>query len=171
MLHNAILLVLMLGFSTAAISAEVIMRAIPNAQPVGEARLTFAFWDVYDATLYAPQGKLGKNMPFALYIHYLREIDGSDIADQSLQEMREQGFTDEGKLAAWETQMKKIFPNVDNGTVLSAIFIPGQKTIFYQETKQIGVIKDAEFTQKFADIWLGENTSEPALRRKLLGLP
>ena len=150
---------------------DVITKFIPDAKIVGAGTLSLAFWDIYDATLYAPDAKINKTKPFALSIRYMREIEGRDIADRSVQEIRKQGFVDEFKLAAWNNQMKNIFPNVEDGTVLSAVFIPGDRTTFYAGERQIGIIKDAEFTIWFANIWLGEKTSEPLLRRRLLGLP
>ena len=170
MLHRLLILVSALFFSAPAFSADAIIKLIPDAQIVGEGRLSVAFWDVYDARLYAPQGKLAESKPHALSIRYMREIEGQDIADRSVQEMRGQGFVDEIRLKAWNSQMKTIFPDVKDGTVLSAVFIPGQQTVFYEGNEQIGTIKDAEFTRWFSNIWLGEKTSEPSLRRKLLGL-
>lgn len=154
-----------------AFANEVIKKSIADASVVGEGRLTVAFWDVYDATLYAPEGKWDVSKPFALSIRYFRNISGKDIADRSVQEMRAQGFDDEVKLAAWNAQLKNIIPDVQNGSVLSAIFVPGQKTAFYDGKEPIGSIKGNEFAQRFFDIWLSEDTSEPELRRKLLGLP
>ncbi|MES2728976.1 MAG: chalcone isomerase family protein [Pseudomonadota bacterium] len=169
---NVIACVALLNLATSIAWANevIITKAMMNAAVVGEGRLSVAFWDVYDARLYAPDGKWEPSKTFALSIHYLRAIDGKDIADRSVQEMRAQGFSDEVKLAAWNAQMKKIFPNVKNGSVISAVFIPGQKTTFYNDKQPIGVIKGAEFTQRFFDIWLSEKTSEPYLRKQLLGL-
>ena len=144
-------------------------RYIPQAQKVGEGRLTYAFWDVYDATLYAPNGQWDAARAFALSLHYLRPLDGSDIADRSVQEMRTQGFDDEVKLAAWNAQLKRIFPNVERGTVLSAIYTPKEGTSFFRDRELIGEIKGDEFAHHFFAIWLGEKTSEPSLRRRLLG--
>lgn len=143
--------------------------AIPGAKVVGKGRLSIAFWDVYDATLYAPQGKWSPVTPFALSIHYFREIEGKDIADRSVKEIRQQGFADEVKLAAWNTQMKSLFPDVKNGSVLTAVFYPDKETVFYDGEKQIGSIKGEEFAKYFSGIWLGEKTSEPELRQELLG--
>ena len=169
MQRNLVVAILVLVCAAKAMAQEPISALVPNAKVVGEGRLSMAFWDIYDATLYAPSGELAEAEPYALSIRYMREIDGSDIADRSVQEIRGQGFQDEIKLAAWNSQMKTIFPNVENGTVLSAIFIPGKETIFFHADKPIGSIKDADFTRWFSNIWLGENTSEPDLRRKLLG--
>ncbi len=137
---------------------------------VGSGTLSYAFWDVYEATLYAPGGTWRPDQPFALKLHYLRSIDGEDIADRSAHEIRQQGFTDEVRLAGWYSQMKTIFPNVTNGTRLTGIYTPGSPTRFYHGNKNIGQIQDAGFAEKFFNIWLAENTSEPGLRRKLLGI-
>jgi len=170
MRRSALIIIFALGFAYPAFCADVVMRHIPNAQIVGEGRLSVIFWDVYDATLYAREKKLNPDEPFALSIRYMRQIEGRDIAERSAQEIRLQGFDDEATLAAWNGQMKSIFPDVKDGTVLLAVFIPGKETLFYQADKPIGRIQDAQFTRWFSNIWLAEKTSEPALRRKLLGM-
>ena len=171
MRYSAPLIAFFLCAVAPACAVETVVRQIPDAKVVGEGKLSLVFWDIYDATLYAPNGKLNLAKSFALSIRYKQEIDGRDIADRSVQEIRKQGYQDEIRLAAWNSQLKAIFPNVQDGTVLSALFVPGDKTVFYAGDKQIGVIADAEFARLFSDIWIGVNTSEPQLRRKLLGLP
>ena len=160
---------LLLCFSPAGFAIEVVHISVPEASIVGRGTLTYAFWDIYDATLYAPQGKWDKNKPFALSIKYNWPLEGKSIADRSVQEMRKQGFQDEVKLATWNTQMKAIFPDVRQGTVLTAVRAQGGKTVFYEDNKMIGSIKGDEFGQYFFDIWLSEKTSAPDLRRNLLG--
>lgn len=142
---------------------------VPNADEVGSARLTYMVWDVYDATLYAPNGEWQQQCPFALRLTYLRNLNGADIADRSVQEMREQGFSDETQLATWHSQMREIFPDVNKGTSLTGICTPQGDTVFLRNGEKIGVIRDPNFSRHFFNIWLGERTSEPALRKKLLG--
>lgn len=168
-MRHSFLAILLLLWPLTPISASPMQDTIPDAKIVGKGRLSIAFWDVYDATLYAPQGKWSPEKPFALSIHYFREIDGKDIANRSVQEMRKQGFSDEVKLAAWNTQMKSLFPNVKDGSVLTAIFYPDRETVFYDGDKQIGSIKGRDFAEHFSAIWLSEKTSEPGLRQELLG--
>ncbi len=153
-----------------ALASEPIQASVPGASVVGRGVLSYAFWDVYEATLYAPQGRFDPAKPVALSIAYYHAIDGKDIADRSVQEMRKQGFNDEIKLAAWNAQMKAIFPDVKDGTVLSAVYTPGDRTAFYNGNKAIGSIKGDDFGKLFFGIWLGERASEPELRRALLGL-
>lgn len=156
--------------ATPARALDIVQNYIPEAAIVGEGRLSLVFWDIYDAKLFAPQGKWDARKPFALSIHYLRDIDKNDIAARTIHEMRAQGFTDEIMLATWYTQLKGIFPNVHNGTVLTALFLPEQGISFFKESQALGNVRGQQFSKLFFDIWLGEKTSEPALRRKLLGL-
>ena len=165
-----ILLSLFFFWSHSVLAKDVIGQFVPNASVVGRGVLTYAFWDIYQATLYAPNGFWNPKKPFALSIEYYKELDGKDIADTTEQEMRKQGFTDEIKLYNWHARMKNIFPDVKNGTVLTAVYVPRKHTLFYLENKLIGSIKGDEFGRLFFGIWLSDNTSEPELRRALLGL-
>lgn len=153
----------------AAASAELATSLMPEARLVGEGRLRYMIWDVYDARLYAPNGIYNADAPILLTLTYLRDLDGEDIAERSVQEMREQGYTNEVKLAAWFGEMKKIFPDVQKGTVLSGYYRPHQATSFYHGNDLVGTVRDPDFGPHFFSIWLSPRTTEPALRSKLLG--
>lgn len=170
MLRSLLIVMLVIAVGSNCFANAEITHSIDKAKVVGKARLSFMLWDVYDATLYAPEGVWQKDKPFVLSLHYLRDIKGRDIADRSVQEIRKQGYKDEIILAAWHSQMRNIFPDVRNGTVLSAVFTPGKDTRFYEADRLIGTIKGDLFAECFFGIWLSENTSEPLLRKKLLGL-
>lgn len=164
-----VVLVLILSSLSPALAGDTIQKYVPNAKLVGNAKLSVAFWDVYNASLYSPNGILDENAPYALTLHYLMELKGTDIADRSVKEMKKQGFDNEAKLQDWHVKMLKIFPNVKKGTELSAVFLPNKSTHFYHNNQSIGSINDPEFTLQFSNIWLHEKTSEPELRRQLLG--
>jgi hypothetical protein len=156
-------------FSTPVFAGSVVENYVPNAEKIGEGRLTFLAWDIYDATLYASKGQWKSVGPFALKLSYFREVSGTDIADQSMEEIRNQGFDDEIKLAAWHAQLKKIFPNVTKGSHLIGIYKHTGETIFYDQENKIGQINNPEFGRLFFNIWLGEKTNVLRLRKKLLG--
>jgi hypothetical protein len=160
---------LFLFYAHGAFATEAIFTAVPNASVVGRGVLTYVFWDIYAATLYAPHGRWDPAKPYALSLEYYRNLDGKDIADRSVQEMRKEGVADEIKLATWNAQLKTIYPDVKDGSVLSAIYLPGKETVFYSGDNVIGSIKGDEFGKYFFGIWLGERTSAPELRRALLG--
>ena len=108
-------------------------------------------------------------MPFALSVKYLLDIDGADIAERTISEIRDQGYADEPKLSVWQEKLLNILPNVTDGTRLTAVRDKTGHTIFYHDGNWIGEIDDRAFTRRFFDIWLGEKTPRPALRRALLG--
>ena len=151
-------------------SKAVVNQYIDNAALVGEGRLTYIFWDVYDASLYAPKGEWSYDKPFALTLHYLRDFEGADIANLSIKSIRKLGFDNEVKLATWHTQLNEIFPNVGNGNEMTGVYQPSGATSFYKDGQKIGVVKDTEFGEWFFDIWLSEKTERKELRKEVLGL-
>ncbi|MFC3092647.1 hypothetical protein DRW07_00330 [Alteromonas sediminis] len=142
---------------------------IPQAKLVGEGKFTYLFWDVYNAQLFAPDGRWQAQAPYALTLTYLRNFDGEDIAVRSREEMEGLGFKDKEKLASWEQVMKDIFPDVQEGEQITGIIKADQTTVFYKNQELIGAVEDREFGEQFFAIWLHENTSEPRLRKKLIG--
>jgi len=165
-------LLCIVAWSNSLMSAEnykPIERAIPNAKLVGEARMRYLFWNVYDVALFAPNGVWDKQKPFALTLTYLRSLDGKDIAKRSIEEMQKQGFTDQQKLDKWLGQMEELFPDVKDQTVLIGIADKQQHSHFFQHDTYLGSVDDPAFTAEFFGIWLHPGTSEPALRRQLLG--
>lgn len=155
--------------ATAAANLDIAKRYIVNAEKVGDGVLTYLFWDVYRATLYAPKAQWRPDAPFVLTLAYLRDLKGRDIAERTISEIRDQGYADETKMAAWFDRLAALFPDVGDGDSLTAVRDADGRTIFYQGAKRIGTVEDATFTSRFFDIWLGEKTSEPKLRRALLG--
>lgn len=150
-------------------ASEKLGAYITNAKLSGEGRLRVYFWDVYDAKLYAPNGKWAQGQPFALELSYLRDISGEKITERTIDEIRDQGFSDEQQLSLWYEQMLEIFPDVTKGSVITGIYTKTGYSVFYSGNKKIGEIEDKNLSKRFFDIWLNENTSAPDLRRKLLG--
>lgn len=153
-----------------AFASQFKSSEVPNAQIVGQGRLSVFMLDVYDAKLYAPGGVFQDGQPFALELSYLRSIEGLKIADRSIQEMRDQGMQDEAKLQVWQDQMRKIFPDVEDGDIITGVYTQTRDAVFYKDGQEIGRIGDPDFSRAFFNIWLDEKTNAPALRRKLLGM-
>jgi hypothetical protein len=155
--------------AAAAANPDVAKRYIADSKKIGDGVLTYLFWDVYRATLYAPAAGWTADGPFVLSLRYLRDLSGADIAERTTDEIRGQGFTDKARLAAWQARLTAIFPDVSDGVVLSATRDKKGHTVFYRGADRIGAMEDPAFAKRFFDIWLGEKTSEPKLRRALLG--
>ena len=148
---------------------EVAKQHIQKPKLVGETRMRFFFWDIYDVALYSETGKHSFEVPFLMTFNYLRDLDGEDIADRSVAEIIRLGFSNETKLKAWTLKLRDIFPNVKKGTRLIGTYTPEGDTIFYDNNGEIGRVEDNEFGRWFYGIWLAKNTSVPDVRQKLLG--
>jgi hypothetical protein len=149
---------------------EIAQKYVQNPDVVGEARLKIMFWDIYDAKLSAMNGEYQEGTPMALSLSYLRDFDGEDIASRSIDEMRDLGYKDEILLAKWFEQMRSLFPNVKKGENITGALDEKQSTHFYYQGMSLGIIEDVNFSKAFFGIWLNENTSEPKMRKKLLGI-
>ena len=147
-----------------------VQEKVPNAKVVGEKMFTYYFWDVYRASLFAPNGEYEEGGVFALKLNYQRELEGKKIAQRSIDEMKKQADLSKEKADKWLNSMETIFPDVSDGHVLTGIATEDGSTVFYSNGEEIGSVDDSEFTTSFFNIWLGEKTSEPKFRKALLGL-
>jgi hypothetical protein len=152
-----------------ALQIQASEELLAKQKLIGKGRFSFLIWNVYDAKLYSPNGIYNTNQPFTLKLTYLRDILGVDIAKSTIDEIRKQGFKNELKLAKWNEQILRIFPDISTNESLTGTFTEKKTIIFYNDNKFIGEIKDKEFAKLFFDIWLGEKTSAPHLRKQLLG--
>jgi len=103
-----------------------------------------------------------------LELSYLRSLEGSAISKRSIDEMRKVGAFSRDQENNWLKAMLDIFPNVQKGDRLQAVYGPTTGTEFFLNDKVIGRIKDPLFAQLFFGIWLHESTTAPALRQAWL---
>jgi hypothetical protein len=156
-----------------SVPAEV-AAAVPGATLQGSGRLRFIGLSVYDARLWrgaAPVGADWMAAPLALELIYLRNLVGKQIAERSLKEMRRQRDLTDDEATRWLTAMTQMFPDVKEGDRITGLVVPGLGARFAVNGTVKGDIRDPEFAKLFFGIWLSEKTSEPALRRALLGQP
>jgi len=139
-------------------------------RPLGEGRLRWFGLHVYDSSLWVPGDAWSFDRVFALDIRYAMNIRGRDLTKRSLEEMRRLGFSDPAKLRRWEEAMERVFPDIRSGDRLVGVNIPGREARFYSQDRLLGTVPDPEFARAFFSIWLDEKTSEPGLRRRMLGL-
>jgi hypothetical protein len=148
-----------------------VQQQLSNAQILGQGRLSFFLIDVYDIALYTSTKAYDANQNYALKIDYLIHIKGRDIAERTINEIKKQKNNDPEKLAQWKHALLSFFPDVDKGVSLTGFKDKNLHTQFYRNNTWIGAVNDPQFTEYFFAIWLAERTTEPALRKKLLGIP
>lgn len=151
-------------------------RRWPGAQLRGEGRLRFFGLSVYDIRLWTPSDMPSATLaarwaetPLALEIQYARRLVGKLIAERSIEEMARQETLSEPQAQAWQTEMTRLFPDVGNGDRLTGVMLPGEAARFYFNGEFRGELRDPDFARLFFGIWLAPETSEPALRERLLG--
>jgi hypothetical protein len=141
---------------------------------VGIGELRFVGLRVYEAALWAgPSFSASAPLqhPFALELRYSRRLSGAAIAQRSIDEMRRAGPLPAADEKAWLAAMTRAFPDVSGGDRLCGAYEAGGTVRFFSNGRLTAVVEDAEFARHFFSIWLGEQTSQPALRRQLLALP
>jgi hypothetical protein len=157
-----------LGIKSAAADLQTAKLAVPDAELVGEARLKVLFWNVLDASLYAPDGTWSPDEPFVLSVSYLRNLRSERIVGRLISEMRRQGVEDDAKLARWSKARSAIFSDVDYGTTVTGVVDDERHAVFYRNGEPIGTVRDPEFSKYFFDVLLGDEASRPELRARLL---
>jgi hypothetical protein len=157
--------------ATVPAPAEVV-DALPTARLQGSGTMRYLGLAICDVRLWAsPDFAAGRydDHRFALELRYARKLDGAAIAERSIAEMRRVGAFDPARARVWLDQLKQAFPDVRPGDRLTGVRGPGGLTRFYSNGRPTLSIADAEFSRLFFGIWLAGTTSEPELRRELIG--
>lgn len=156
-------------YTTAGANATDRLAVYPEATLVGSGSLKWWGLKVYDASLYAPQGRYNPDTSYALSIQYRMDFNAADLARKSIEEISrihgEQTDVDRD----YEI-LKSVFADVSEGDVLVGVHVPGQKADFYHNDRFTGQILDSDLADKFFSVWLSGQTSEPELRMALIGV-
>ncbi|MCE3000397.1 MAG: chalcone isomerase family protein [Betaproteobacteria bacterium] len=173
-MRKAWLLLMLVAPPAAAVSvpAELppaVCSAIEPCRMVGMGRLRWWGFHVYDAALWAREGRWNPDAPYVLDIVYARNITGVQLASTSIDEIRRMGVRDEALLSRWDGLLRGVFPDVQPGSRLTGLYRPQRGLQFYSGTRLLGAIDDPELARRFFEIWLDPRTQKPDLRSALLG--
>jgi len=144
---------------------------LPEQSLQGQARMRFFGLHIYDIRLWAREPVNAQNWSsktLALELIYARSLNGREIAKRSLAEMRRQGEIAAPLAQRWLADMEAAFPDVKAGDRISGLFEPGRGVQFFYNGQARPRIQDPDFARLFAGIWLAEQSSEPAMRSRLL---
>jgi hypothetical protein len=146
---------------------------LANKTLVGRIHYSYWFWSVYDASLYAKDGKFSWSRDFVLKIKYLRDFSSQSIVEETIKQMRKQQGNKVSKvdLDVWGKSLAKIFPEIkENDQLIGAYDVRGLARFYNGKGKFLGEIRGQLFIRSFFDVWLGNHAQEPDLSRKLRGL-
>ena len=135
---------------------------------VGEAKMEYLFWDVYNAKLETPTGsyEFGEH-PVKLTLTYLRNFNAKDIVKATNEQWQHLGLVD--MVNAYDEQLLALWPNIKKNDSLSFETNTQGIGTFYFNNDKLGVVEDKQFADHFLAIWLSSDTSEPSLRKQLIG--
>ena len=147
-------------------------QVIENTQFVelGKATFSILFWDLYKSKLSTTTGKypiVKKEEKLIYEIHYLANISNEDLVERTVEQWQHLNVPKD-QYQGYLADLKRIWPDIKKGDRLS-LLLSSEKSLFYFNDTFIGDINSPEFGQLFLDIWLSENTSQPSLRRDLIG--
>lgn len=148
---------------------------IDALKPVGSAKLSVVFWDIYQSTLYSDDGTFTSDdltqesqSPLALNIQYLRDIEADELVEATADEWNKLGLG-EAIYQPWLTQLTAIWPDIQENDELLFVLNHTDGGVFYFNQEEIGRIDDRSFGVNFLRIWLDKKASYPKLRNKLIG--
>lgn len=149
-----------------------VQQEIEQVRLAGQGDFRWFGLDIYQARLWVgPAGyriEAPDSTKFALELRYARKLDGARIAQSSYEQMQKLGVGSASQREAWLTRMSTLFPDVQAGTHISGIHLPGVGARFYLNGRLLGNVPDPDFSRAFFAIWLAPNTSAPSLRDALL---
>lgn len=149
-----------------------IKNEIPDARLAGQGDFKWLMLKIYGAQLWVGDAGFRSDAPaanvFALDLRYARSLEGKRIAESSKDEMQKLGLGSAEQHRIWLQKMTGLFPDVQEGSHITGVYLPAVGARFYLDGKPLGEILDPEFGRVFFAIWLDPKTSAPALRDALL---
>jgi hypothetical protein len=162
------LLALLILIPTLSWTSEVGRESFQSPKLIGEGTLKVLMWQVYDLRLYTDGTPFSWNNKFMLEFDYSRELKKESVIDASLKEFKLQPNVTDKDIKAWEVYLEQVIQSVQKGTKASVMWVPDSQIIFHYEGSKPTTIENEKFARAFLNIWLGEKTSRPKLRNKLL---
>ena len=153
-------------------SPSFLRQALAKATLAGEGQMRFLRLRIYDAKLWVTppfEAESYQRHPLALELTYHRAFTGAAIAQRSIEEIQRQRNLSPEQAERWRQALAAVLPDVQAGDRLTSLYQPGQGMRLWRGSQELSPIKDAELAQLFFGIWLSPRTSEPDLRRALLG--
>lgn len=145
---------------------------VPGARIIGTGDFSVFGFDVYNARLWSAAQPLVDGQPFALELIYQRKISRDDLVEASVDEIKRLNGASvtPAQLTGWQAQMQQAFVDVQAGTRITGVYLPGQGARFFVGQQLQHEIDDPQFARAFFDIWLNPRTRNPELRQQLLGV-
>ena len=148
-------------------SSIILNKFFSSYNVVGEVNYTHLFWDLYDAKLLTETGDFDENK-FALVLKYNTKISKKSVVKETLNQLKKQKKYTKEELDELTTLLSNTFKDIKVGDTFIGIK-ENNTAYFYFKDEKVLETKDLEFINLFFDIWLREDSQNPAFTKKLLG--
>ncbi|MFT6984640.1 MAG: hypothetical protein ACJAT7_000437 [Psychromonas sp.] len=136
---------------------------------VGQGEMSWLFINLYHASFYSQSGEYQEQVyPQALKIVYQQDIDKEDLVSATEKEWRKLSLNNK-QYQNWLTELTQLWPDIKKGDQLLFRVEADGRGLFYHNNQLLGGINSDQFSAAFLSIWLSKNSSEPKLRKQLLG--
>lgn len=136
---------------------------------VGEGEMSWLFIDLYKAALYSQNGDYKEHTyPQALNITYQKDIGKKHLISATEKEWNKLSINNK-QSPYWLASLNKLWPDIKKGDNLLFMVEANGQGFFYHNDHLLGGINSRQFSDAFLAIWLSKNTSEPSLRKQLVG--
>jgi len=170
-------LAVLLALGTLATAARATLPppvlATPDLQlrEVGRGDLRWFGFDIYEASLYSPDGRftgLEPGRPVALSLWYRRSFSRAELLRITTGEWARLRLAPPDASRRWAEQLARLWTDVRRGDNLTAVVVPGGETRFYDAARLLGRVEDPAFGPAYLSIWLDPRSAVSGLRAELL---
>ena len=78
----------------------------PDWRIQGQGEMRWFGFRLYQASLWAPDGRWQAAQPYALELRYARDIPSARLVQASIEEMQRLGSADDARLARWKVELE-----------------------------------------------------------------
>ncbi|MFW1677128.1 chalcone isomerase family protein [Pontibacter sp. JAM-7] len=143
-------------------------RQPPVWPEVGRVQLEVLWFDIYEASLFAPNAKFsGFSAPLLLQVEYLRDFKAEMIVQETDKQLKP--FASQEQRQRWLPQLSELWPDIRQGDQLAFEIAADGHGHFYFNRRWLGHISEPEFVEAFVKIWLSPDGEYPALASQLRG--
>ncbi|WP_264902051.1 chalcone isomerase family protein [Vibrio sp. STUT-A11] len=178
LLSGLILPIPLYAQSAGAHTAHVNTAQWRQWKTVGEAKLTWFIFDIYESRLRAPEGRYQVSAdvsphPIALEIYYQRDVTKQQLLEVTDEQWQKLGVNKQRR-QQWLSELNKMYPNIKKGDELAYVTDGKAGQLLYRQSgdsasKTVGYVEDEGLNDAFLSIWLSPKTEFPKLRKQLIG--
>ena len=161
----------LLGWLALPVTArgDAFLQFMPTAERVGAARFKVMFFKIYDAELFAPDGRFDRNGPYGLRLTYLVDAKKDRIISSTVKEMKRQKAASKAKIDSWIPLMERHFIAMDKGGRAGFLDTGDGRLLVTANGRVVSEIDDRRFITALMDVWLGPKVRDRDFQDKLMG--